>query len=64
MVFAFLKIFPGFTVCGGGSIGFPGSGVTVCIGLAGFIICCFNANILLSHINDTSSILCKTYEAA
>lgn len=63
MVLAFLRILLGFTVWGSDCKGLTGSGVTVCTGLAGLINCCFSAIILLSHIKDTSSILCRTYES-
>jgi len=62
MVLAFLRILPDFMVWGSDCKGLTGSGVTVCTGLAGLINCCFSAIILLSHIKDTSSILCRTYE--
>lgn len=44
----------------GGCSGTAGSGVTVCMGRGGFKANFFKLAIRLSHINDTSSILCRT----
>lgn len=45
----------------GGCNGTAGSGVTVCTGRGGLSVNFFRLATRLSHINETSSIRCKTY---
>lgn len=46
----------------GGCNGTAGSGVTVCTGRGGLSVNFFKLATRLSHINETSSIRCKTYK--